>query len=217
MSTAARKKQTIDYYDTNAKAYAEYVDGFYSSEQISAFLALMPLNPTVLDVGCGSGRDVYIMDQAGAHATGLDLASGMIEYAQGKYPDLDFVVGDMTQIPFQDQSFDGIWSHGSLFHLETDEDVRKAFQEFVRVLKPSGVLHVLVKQQMDSKKVKVFTDGQHEGARVYRFFTKPELNNFLSEFGFKTIVLESYQENERNPHGRHDVMWLHALAQRISQ
>lgn len=210
------KQQTIDYYDKHAQSYAQYVDEHYSTEQISSFLGLLPDNPKVLDAGCGSGRDVFFMHTAGAQVTGIDLSQSMISYASSKYPDLKFVHGDILQMPFPNDSYDGIWAHGVLFHLETLEEVKAAFSEFDRVLKNGGILHVLVKLQKDSQKVKVFSDNPHGDSRVYRFFHKEELELLLKESGFESVISETYEENERNPKGRHDVTWLHVLARKIN-
>lgn len=210
------KQLTVDFYDNNAQKYAEYVDGFYSTEQVTAFIGMLPSDAKVLDVGSGSGRDVFVMSTAGIDATGLDLSEGMIKFAQEKYPELKFVHGDMLQIPFPEDSFDGIWAHGSLFHLETNEEIAQAFSEFRRVLKPNGMLHILVKLQKDQDKIKVFSDEQYPGTRLYRFFTQEELKQWLESNGFEIQILDTYDENERNPRGRHDVTWLHSLSKKIN-
>jgi len=215
-SSPTYKELTVDYYDKHAKEYAQSVDDHYSTEQISTFLAMLPDNPKVLDAGCGSGRDVYIMHKAGAHAVGVDLSEGMIKYAREQYKDLEFHLSDVLTLPFEDDVFDGVWAHGILFHLETEEEVKKALKEFDRVLKKNGVLHVLVKLQKDSQKIKIFDDNPDKHPRIYRFFQKEELNILLGEAGFESIILETYDENERNPKGRHDVTWLHSLSRKVS-
>ena len=156
------------------------------------------------------------MHKAQAEVTGLDLSKGMIEYAQDKYPDLDFVHGDMMEMPFEKDSYDGIWAHGVLFHLETLEEVKAALKEFDRVLKHNGILHLLVKLQKDDEKVKIFSDNEHGDPRIYRFFEKEELDNLLKDAGFETVIHEIYEENERNPEGRHDVTWLHSLSRKVN-
>lgn len=212
---ADHKQKTIDYYDQNAAGYAAYVDDFYSTEQISAFLGYLPQGAKVLDVGCGSGRDVFIMSKSGVAAVGLDLSKGMIDYAKSKYPQLQFLHGDMLQTGFPDQTFDGVWAHASLLHLESEAEVEHALSEFNRIMKPEGMLHVLVKLQKDADKVKIFTDGIGTGARLYRFYTKDELAAHLQKFGFELVIMDTYEENERNPKGRHDVTWLHCLARKV--
>lgn len=214
-ATPDYRQKTIDYYNKHAARYADYVDGFYSTEQVTAFMGLLPAKAKVLDVGSGSGRDVFVMSTAGVEAIGLDISQGMVDYARNKYPDLEFVHGDMLKIPFPEQTFDGIWAHGSLFHLETEVDVITALQEFNRVLKVDGMLHILVKLQKDNDKLKVFLDEKTGDARLYRFFTQDELKRYLTQAGFEIVILDTYDENERNPRGRHNVTWLHSLSKKV--
>lgn len=213
---AGRKQRTIDFYDRNAVEYAGYVDDFYSTEQVSAFLGMLPENPKVIDLGSGSGRDAYIMSQAGAEVIGLDLSAEMVRLAQQKYPDLEFVHADMLDIPYPDESFDGAWCHGVLFHLESDQDVIRTLAEANRVVKAGGVIHITVKELIEGDSVRVFVDEKSGAARVYRFFTIPELKQALKQTGWQVVIADSYQENERNPQGRHHVNWIHILAKKLS-
>src|SRR5690606_9201271 len=131
------------------------------------------------------------------------------------YPDIEFIHADALKIPFENDIFDGIWAHGVLFHFETLEEVKQALKEFDRVLKPGGILHILVKLQKDSQKVKIFSNEAGD-SRVYRFFEKEELKSLLEQAGFQSVILETYEENERNPQGRHDVTWLHSLSKKVN-
>lgn len=210
------KDKTISYYDKHASRYAQNVDSHYSTEQISSFLSMLPEKAKVLDVGSGSGRDVYVMHKAGINALGMDLSEGMLSYSRQKYPNLEFVKGDMEHIPFDDKEFDGLWVHGTLLHAETNESVQNSLAEFNRVLKPNGILHILVKKQKDSQPVKVFTDKESGESRLYRFFQEEELKIILGKAGFHTIISETYEENERNPKGRHDVTWIHSLSKKVT-
>lgn len=210
------KQRTIEYYDDHARQYAQSVDDYYSTEQITTFMGLLPDQAKILDVGCGSGRDAHVFSAAGYDVTGLDLSQGMIEFAREKYPDIEFIHADMLQMPFENDIFDGLWAHGVLFHLETIDQVKKALAEFDRVLKPQGILHVLVKLQKDEHKLKEYSDDTGQYSRLYRFFQKDELKSLLEEAGLQVFILETYEENERNPNGRHDVTWLHSLSKKIN-
>ena len=99
---------------------------------------------------------------------GIDLSKSLIEIARNKHPDIEFRQGNILNLPFEDESFDGVWTHASLVHLETTEEVVRALREFNRVLKPGGVMHVFVKQQLGNEKTSVVSDtlSGHE-----RFFS----------------------------------------------
>ncbi len=52
--------------------------------------------PSILDIGCGTGRDAGYLARNGFRVTGIDLSERMIEYARRTYPEATFLTGDMT-------------------------------------------------------------------------------------------------------------------------
>jgi SAM-dependent methyltransferase len=86
----------------------------------------------ILCIGCRYGAELdYLESTAGLQATGLDLFS----------VDPRIVIGDMHKIPFEENTFDYVYSCHSLEH---SFDVEKALQEFVRVCKNGGHLIIEV-------------------------------------------------------------------------
>ena len=101
---------------------------------------------TVLDIGSGAGMDLLLAaKRAGAdgHAIGVDMTESMLERARSSAgaAGLRQVVrrGDATALPVTDCSIDVVSSNGVL-NLVPEKD--RAFAEIVRVLKPSGRLHL---------------------------------------------------------------------------
>ena len=64
----------------------------------------------VLDVGCGGGFSCRLAFERGARVTGLDAAEGMIDHARMAVPEVEFHIGDMERLPFEDQSFDVVFA-----------------------------------------------------------------------------------------------------------
>jgi SAM-dependent methyltransferase len=89
----------------------------------------------LLDVGCGAGGASVLAAELGAQVTGLDAAEGMIAYAQKRLPDADFHVGDMADLPFENNSFDVVFAANSV---QYSADRVAALQELARVCKPGG-------------------------------------------------------------------------------
>jgi SAM-dependent methyltransferase len=95
-----------------------------------------------LDVGTGNGRNVAIpAAQRGLEVTGLDLTDRWFETGRAMAADagveVEFVVGDAQELPFEDVSFDRVLStFGHMFA----PDHRAAAQELCRVCKPGGVV-----------------------------------------------------------------------------
>jgi len=63
----------------------------------------------VLDAGCGYGRASEFIDvnpEVGGGYMGVDISPDFIQFAGQLYPDKDFMVGDLTDLPFKDKTFD---------------------------------------------------------------------------------------------------------------
>jgi ubiquinone/menaquinone biosynthesis C-methylase UbiE len=207
-------KDTISWYDQNAEQYAQASLSGASPEEIKEFVSNLPKGAKVLDAGCGSGRDTHLLNREGMDTTGLDLSSGLIKVARRLFPDAKFVEGNMLNLEFEDNSFDGIWAHASLLHLETPEDVAAALKEFNRVLKTDGVMHVLVKAQIGDVKTAVVSDSLSNHDRFFQYFTTDEMTELLHNTGFQVSKIEKYKETDRNPKGRPEVEWILALAKK---
>lgn len=98
---------------------------------------------SVLDGGCGMGRYLRIVAEAGARVVGLDLSEAVIaarELTAG-LPGVSVVRGDLFRPPFCHGSFDFIYSLGVLDHTPNP---RGAFLELTKLLKPGGQIAVWV-------------------------------------------------------------------------
>jgi SAM-dependent methyltransferase len=105
---------------------------------------LLPPANRILDVGCGYGRLAVPLAVAGYQVQGLDLSSVMIEAAQENAAEagvrIPFVVGSMTDLPYDDASFDVVLCLWSAFHelLEVHAQTA-AIHEMWRVLVGDGI------------------------------------------------------------------------------
>jgi SAM-dependent methyltransferase len=98
---------------------------------------------TVLDVACGTGNATIPAARSGARTTGVDFAPGLLDIARERAADamveIDFVEGDVQDLPFEDASFDRVVStFGHMFA----PDHRRTADEMKRVLRPGGVIAV---------------------------------------------------------------------------
>jgi len=127
------------------QAFDESVQLFRRRLDIVGFDTGFFQGKTVLDAGCGGGRNTIAMARLGAsEAQGIDLGGEGIANARERAKDLDnvnFQQASILDIPFEDNKFDLVWCAGVMM-ITDDED--RALDELTRVLKPGGLLYLLV-------------------------------------------------------------------------
>ncbi len=209
MSTIKGFADTIAWYDANAEKYAATIQDKANFAMLDQFAALVGKGAKILDAGCAAGRDTKFLQDRGLLVTGLDISQSLLAIARQKYPELEFVEGNFLNLPFIDNTFDGVWARASLLHLETVEDVIRALSEFNRVLKPGGVIHVYIKQQLGEEKASVVSDSLSNHDRFFQWFTKTEIEELLQKTGFVITMIE---DNVADLSGREEVKWITVLA-----
>ena len=92
----------------------------------------------VLMLGCGTGEESLMLNEFGAtDIVGIDLSEESIRLAKESYPNCEFIVGDMHKLPFEDNSFDFVYSSLAIHYSDNPESV---YKEIYRVLKTNGEL-----------------------------------------------------------------------------
>ncbi|MFH1828328.1 MAG: class I SAM-dependent methyltransferase [Nanoarchaeota archaeon] len=98
----------------------------------------------ILDEGCGNGRDTIYLAQQGFVVSAVDTSQTAIDVAKRNSVDLDidYRVCDLTNLPYQDETFDFVLAGHSLEY--TGEDIAKCVSELGRVLKPAKPIYVRI-------------------------------------------------------------------------
>jgi ubiquinone/menaquinone biosynthesis C-methylase UbiE len=129
----------------DAQLFAESVALFTRRLDLIGFDRDFFRGKTCLDAGCGGGRNTIAMAQLGAaEAHGIDIGAAGIADARERaraLPNVRFEQASVEAIPYPDATFDIVWCAGVLMHVGHDE---QALDELVRVLKPGGLLYMLV-------------------------------------------------------------------------
>ena len=204
-------QDTIEWYNKNAKKYASSIKDIASYDLLDKFANAVGKGAKVLDAGCAAGRDCKLLKDRNLTPIGIDLSEPLLIIARKKYPNIEFKQANFLNLPFEDAIFDGVWAHASLLHLETIKDVLKALKEFYRVLKPNGIIHVLVKQQQGKEKTTIISDKISGHDRFFQWFTKDEIKSLLEKVGF---TIQKIQDEYKDPAGRKDVKWIIVLAKK---
>jgi len=143
------QKNVIDEFGSRItqEKYAQIAeDSFWESEKILITKYFKP-NSIILDIGCGSGRTTIPLLKMGYNVVGVDITPRMIKtakkVARSKNLDIDYRVGDATNLEFEDNHFDGaIFANNGWTQIPSKEKRQKALNEIHRVLKP-GSMHIL--------------------------------------------------------------------------
>lgn len=213
---AKQQDKTTSWYNSNVEHFATQSDKYPPHSQINDFVRLLPKNAYVLDAGCGPGRDTNLLSQRGLEVTGIDLSEGLIEYAKKRFPALEFKQGSFLELPFGNESFDGVWAHASLVHLESVDEVKTALKEFARVLKNKGVIHIMVKAQLDEDKFKTVNDKRNRSERFFQFYTQEELKKCAHAAGLREVKMYQFADADSKQKYDNPVEWIVFLGEKIA-
>lgn len=143
--TAQDWANTSQWYDVNAQDFISRADRLDPSDDLLEFTRKLAPGARILDLGCGTGRDLKAFLSLGFDAHGLDGSAQLAEYSARRLSD----PGRVRHQSFQDfndapGSWDGIWAMASLIHVPRN-DRQDIFQKVLASLKPNGVFKAYFK------------------------------------------------------------------------
>ncbi len=133
---------------------------------------------TLLDIGCGDGKDSFFFAKQGISVTALDFSEEAIKHLKRKMLKQEVrgvtpVLGDILSFKIN-KKFDVIYAHLSL-HYFSDEDTNKVFSKLFSLLNKGGLLFIKCKSTKDCK----FGEGKKVEENYY--LRKGHLRHFFSE------------------------------------
>jgi SAM-dependent methyltransferase len=132
--------RTIQHYDDHAEEFREGTRDHDVSQNIAALLRHIEGEPpfTILDFGCGPGRDLKAFSALGHRAIGLE---GAARFAEAARADTGCTVWqqDFLALDLPDQHFDGIFANAALFHVPAQE-LPRVLRQLHATLAPGGAL-----------------------------------------------------------------------------
>lgn len=176
---------TLNYYAANAKALAERYNAVESTAARYFAMAFLP-GGRVLDIGCGSGRDLNALLAAGYDATGVDASPEMLAAAVNRHPALrdrirQAALPELVGIP--DASQDGLLCWAVLMHLSEESLFDVAFN-LRRVLRAGGRL--LLSTPIEGPEVDAKSHRDSDG-RLFSGITPENLHFLLAKVGFRRL------------------------------
>ena len=131
-----------EFYDAAEELRYEY---HYHLQPLFDKIAEAYPGGKVLEVGCSMGNDTIQFARRGMQVTGVDLTPAAIELINQRFDMYgesgDFRVADAENLPFDDDTFDVVYSFGVLHHTP---DTAKSIEEVRRVLRPGGTAYIML-------------------------------------------------------------------------
>ncbi len=192
---------TIEYYNKYAAKIFEDTAELDMEKLRQKFLKYLEEGDTILDLGCGSGRDSLAFYEQGYDVTPLDASEEMcklaeihtgIEVLHMSYEDMEF-----------DEVFDGVWGCGALIHVP-EKELEDILERVIDAMCQGGILFLS------------FREGDFEGFQGEQYFcdyTEEKLERILKETGrLEVKKLWTGAGQSRNT----DDSWVNVLAKKIS-
>lgn len=132
--------QTLEHYNSRAEAFWAGTRDHDVSQNIDALLTHLTCDRpcTVLDFGCGPGRDLKRFTELGHVAIGLEGSERFAAMAR-EFSGCEVWEQDFLRLRLPPEQFDGVFANASLFHVPS-ADLPRVLRELWATLKPGGVL-----------------------------------------------------------------------------
>ena len=190
----------IDYYNQYAaKVFEDTVDQDMGAI-MAPFLELLEEGDTILDMGCGSGRDSLTFYDLGYDVTQLAGSEEMCRLAE-VHTGLDVLQMTYEEMAF-DGAFDGVWACGAFVHIPKDE-MPEIFRRVARARTEDGIFY-LSKRLGD-------VEG-FQGKRYFSCYSEKELRHLVEGDGLFTVLKEWVTRDVRSGHS--DIQWINILARK---
>jgi len=201
--------RTVSYYSANAKDVADRYESV-QSPLAGYFSKVFRPGGKILDIGCGSGRDMAELTRQGYSAYGIDATPELVQLAQELHPELTDRVSQAVlpdfEVPFGG-NFDGVLCSAVLMHIDT-ADLLTAALSIKRCLKANGRLLISIPSQRPD-----LTEAERDGnGRLFKSHTTADLSLIFEGLGFTLID----QWKNQDAMDRHRVEWVTVVFRLLS-
>jgi len=156
-------------------------------KQTRAAFTLKLKGKKILEIGCGPGTDSKFFHDQGFEVTATDFCEEFIDIVKKRYPQINALVMDMTNITLPDNSFNGIYGFATFIHLPRTKALA-VLKKFRSLLESKGILYLtLIKSEIHDE---YYIDnwGGKEGNKVlFTCYSEDEFKNLLNQADFNNI------------------------------
>lgn len=203
------KDRTLSYYNEQASAYYQQTYAVSLDDIYSQFIDKLTseLDQTVLDVGCGSGRDSVYFASLGFTVTAVDGSAKLLNLAKEDCEhDIDWLQLSFKEIAKQNwvNYFTGIWACASLLHVSFNE-LPSVLNILVAALKTGGVIYLSFKHG-DSERL--------DGDRFFCDMNDSRIEQVLTKVPSVTLVKtwQSYDKRYDN-----STIWFNVIIVKLAE
>ncbi|ODS37375.1 hypothetical protein BEH94_07820 [Candidatus Altiarchaeales archaeon WOR_SM1_SCG] len=178
------QKASSDFWDShwNIDDFKSMVEGSKNNSFILKNTRRFFQKGKILEGGCGMGGNVYCLHYNGYSAFGVDFARKTVEKINKHFPELNVTEGDVRNLKFDDDFFNGYWSLGVIEHFyEGYDDILK---EMERVVNKGGYVFLTFPYMSPLRRFKVKL-GLYE-----KYNNDIDLNNFY-QFALDAVAVKN--------------------------
>ena len=194
----AHNKQQTEYYDLSKRQAMVPRNSPYLQRHVDEVIRLAEIGPgdRVLEVGCGMGRNTFILAQRGIRIEGLDLIQSLLDRMRaidgGEY-NIPLYCCDVLEYPRElTESFDAVIGFFALHHMH---DLQACYQAMSEMLKPGGRIVFLEPNPLNPLyylQILVTPTMSWQGERGLKNMRKPVLFQAMKSAGLQTCQLERF-------------------------
>jgi len=166
-----------DFYEKNYKEYFQSTVEIDPSSFLAPLTRFLTSGATILDIGCGSGRDLLWLRQHGFSPTGFERSPGLAKLA-AQHSSCPVIEGDFQYYDFSTLSFDALIFIGSLVHLSRDS-LKPAIKTASHALRENGYILLTIKEGKDTLQT---SDG-----RMFTLWSRDDLEIIFTSCGMELV------------------------------
>jgi SAM-dependent methyltransferase len=172
-------RRTLEHYEQNAEQFFAGTIGHDVSQNVDALLSAIQAEPpyTILDLGCGPGRDLKTFSSLGHHAIGLDGCASFVDMARS-FSGCEVWHQDLLHLQLPPELFDGIFANAVLFHVPSAK-LPQVLGDLHAALKSGGVLF--------SSNPRGHNEEGWNGPRYGSYYDVETWEQFLKAAGFVPV------------------------------
>lgn len=168
--------KNLDYYNNNAEQFFEQTYQVDMHSLYQQFLEHVPQGGSILDLGCGSGRDALAFKELGYQVDATDYSSELIDKAR-KLTGLNVRLESFYELS-ETNKYHGIWACASLLHCQREQLVN-VIERMLNALKSAGVIYMSFKYGADDREA---------GGRSFTDLDDTQAQALLEQFDNVTLV-----------------------------